>query len=88
MCRNRLLSATTCLAALLVQFAPGAAAAQTRTTLDVYTIDVEGGNATLFVAPSGESLLMDTGNMQPEPVAAARNASRIIEAAKDAGLTP
>jgi competence protein ComEC len=85
--RNLLLSATTCLAALLVQFAPSAAVAQTRTTLDVYTIDVEGGNATLFVAPSGESLLMDTGNIQPEPVAAARDASRIIEAAKDAGLT-
>jgi hypothetical protein len=40
--RNLLLAATTCLAALLVQFAPSAAAAQTRTTLDVYTIDVEG----------------------------------------------
>ena len=25
-----------------------------RTTLDIYVIDVEGGNATLFVAPSGE----------------------------------
>ena len=33
-----------------------------RTTLDIYLIDVEGGNATLFVAPSGESLLIDTGN--------------------------
>ena len=34
-----------------------------RTTLDVYVIDVEGGNAMLFVSPSGESLLMDTGNV-------------------------
>ncbi len=25
------------------------AAAQTRTTLDIYVVDVEGGNATLFV---------------------------------------
>ena len=31
-------------------------------TLDIYVVDVEGGNATLFVAPSGESLLIDTGN--------------------------
>src|SRR5262249_34834707 len=58
-----------------------------RSTLDVYVIDVEGGNATLFVAPSGESLLMDTGNLNPEPVAAPRDAARIMEAAKDAGLT-
>ena len=27
-----------------------------RKTLDVYVIDVEGGNATLFVSPNGESL--------------------------------
>ena len=36
--------------------------AQGRKTLDVYVIDVEGGNATLFVAPSGESVLVDSGN--------------------------
>ena len=35
---------------------------QSRTTLDIYVIDVEGGNATLFVTPSGESVLIDTGN--------------------------
>lgn len=58
------------------------AAAQTR-TLDVYVIDVEGGNATLFVSPSHESLLIDTGNAG---AAAARDAGRIMEAAKDAGL--
>ena len=40
--------------------APPAAQAR-RTTLDIYVVDVEGGNATLFVSPSGESLLMDTG---------------------------
>ena len=31
-------------------------------TLDIYVVDVEGGNATLFVSPSGESMLIDTGN--------------------------
>jgi hypothetical protein len=38
--------------------------AQTRVarTLDIYVVDVEGGNATLFVSPAGESLLIDAGN--------------------------
>jgi beta-lactamase superfamily II metal-dependent hydrolase len=63
---------------------PAMLAAQPRTTLDVYLIDVEGGNATLFVAPSGESLLIDTGNGGQ---AAARDAGRIVAAAADAKLT-
>jgi beta-lactamase superfamily II metal-dependent hydrolase len=60
--------------------------AQTRTskTLDVYVVDVEGGNATLFVSPSGESLLIDTGNAG---AAAPRDAGRIVDAMKAAGLT-
>jgi beta-lactamase superfamily II metal-dependent hydrolase len=52
--------------------------------LDIYVIDVEGGNATLFVTPSGESVLIDTGNGGNQ---AARDAGRIVEAAKDAGVT-
>jgi competence protein ComEC len=63
----------------------GPAAAQTRTTLDIYVVDVEGGNATLFVTPAGESLLIDTGNYGPE--ASVRDAGRIMEAVKDARLT-
>ena len=61
-------------------------AAQTRTTktLDIYLVDVEGGNATLFVSPSGESVLIDTGN---GGAAAARDAGRIVAAVQDAGLT-
>jgi competence protein ComEC len=47
-------------------------------TLDVYFIDVEGGQATLFVAPSGQSMLVDTG----WPGFNARDANRIIAAAK------
>src|SRR2546427_7873581 len=68
-------------AALAAAFPP----AQNRTSkpLDIYVIDVEGGNATLFVSPSGESLLIDTGNAGP---AAARDAGRILAAIKDAGL--
>jgi beta-lactamase superfamily II metal-dependent hydrolase len=55
-----------------------------RKTLDMYVVDVEGGNATLFVSPSGQSVLIDTGNGGP---AAARDADRILAATKDAGLT-
>jgi beta-lactamase superfamily II metal-dependent hydrolase len=60
--------------------------AQTRSArgLDLYLIDVEGGGATLFVAPSGESILIDTGN---GGAAAARDAGRIMAAVNDAGLT-
>src|SRR5215831_11690981 len=71
--------------ALLVSTAFDLATAQTRTTLDIYVVDVEGGNATLLVAPSGESLLIDTGNVAP--AAAIRDAERIMAAAKDAGLS-
>jgi len=55
-----------------------------RTTLDIYVIDVEGGNATLFVAPSGESVLIDSGN---PGAAAPRDVSRMLAATADAGLT-
>jgi competence protein ComEC len=60
--------------------------AQNRTTkpLDIYVVDVEGGNATLFVSPSGESLLIDTGNAGA--AAAPRDAGRVVAAMKDAGL--
>ena len=54
-----------------------------RNTLDIYVIDVEGGNATLFVAPSGQSLLIDTGN---GGAGAMRDADRIMAAVRDAGL--
>ena len=56
---------------------------QTPDTLDIYVIDVEGGEATLFVAPSGESMLIDTG----WPGFDGRDADRIVAAAQDAGLT-
>jgi len=51
-------------------------------TLDVYFIDVEGGQSTLFVSPSGESMLVDTG----WPDFAGRDADRIVAAAKLAGV--
>jgi len=59
------------------------AQSQTR-SLQVYVVDVEGGNATLFVGPTGESVLIDTGNGGAN---AARDGGRIVDAARDAGLT-
>jgi competence protein ComEC len=56
---------------------------QIRTTLDIYVIDVEGGNAVLFVTPAGESVLIDTGNAD----GATRDAARIMDAVRDAGIT-
>ncbi len=50
--------------------------------LEVYFMDVEGGQATLFVAPSGESMLVDTG----WPGANNRDADRIVAVARKAGL--
>jgi competence protein ComEC len=52
-------------------------------TLDIYVVDVEGGNATLFVSPSGGSLLIDAGN---GGTAASRDAGRIMAAVNAAGL--
>ena len=50
--------------------------------LKAYLIDVEGGEATLFVAPSGESLLVDAG----WPGFGGRDAGRITEVARKAGV--
>lgn len=52
-------------------------------SLRIYVVDVEGGNATLFVAPSNESVLIDSGN---PGAAAPRDADRIMAAVRDAGL--
>jgi len=67
--------------ALLSLVRPTGAAAQG--TLDIYLIDVEGGGATLFVTPEGESLLVDTGNGGQN---APRDAGRILEAMRDADV--
>lgn len=51
--------------------------------LQVYFVDVEGGQATLFVTPAGQSLLIDTG----WPGNDGRDADRIVAAAKKAGVS-
>lgn len=64
---------------LLVCFASLLPAAK---DLNVYFIDVEGGQSTLFVSPSGESLLIDAGWAGFNN----RDADRIVAAAKKAGV--
>jgi len=72
------------LSALVLCAAFPAAQSRASKNLDIYVIDVEGGNAQLWVTPSGESVLIDTGNAG---AAAVRDANRIMAAVKDAGLT-
>ncbi|MGA2144183.1 MAG: MBL fold metallo-hydrolase [Bryobacteraceae bacterium] len=50
--------------------------------LEIYSIDVEGGQATLFVGPGGDSMLVDTG----WPDNNHRDSVRIAAAAKAAGV--
>ena len=57
-------------------------AAQPRRTLDIYFIDVEGGQSTLVVTPAGQSMLIDTGwagfaNRDPDRIMAAARDARI-----------
>jgi competence protein ComEC len=60
--------------------------------LEIYFIDVEGGQSTLIVTPDRQSLLIDTGwagagvGFHPGDPHQARDANRILAAAKDAGI--
>ena len=51
--------------------------------LHIYFVDVEGGQATLFVTPAGQSLLIDTG----WPGDGGRDAARIVAAGREAGVS-
>jgi beta-lactamase superfamily II metal-dependent hydrolase len=66
-------------AALVLLFVAALTAAK---TLDMYVVDVEGGKALLLVSPSGQSMLLDAGN----PGSNGRDANRIVEACKAAGV--
>jgi beta-lactamase superfamily II metal-dependent hydrolase len=60
----------------------GASAQVPPAALDVYFVDVEGGQATLFVSPSGDSMLIDAGYAG----FGGRDAERIVAVARLAGL--
>lgn len=51
--------------------------------LRIFFVDVEGGQATLLVSPTGKSLLIDTG----WPGFAGRDADRIVAVAQKAGIS-
>ena len=59
-----------------------AAAADGDGKLHIAAVDVEGGQATLFVSPTGQSLLVDTG----WPGNNYRDADRIVAAVHDLGV--
>ena len=67
---------------LLAIAAPAGAQTRTAKTLDIYVIDVDGGESTLFVSPSGESMLVDAG----WPGFDGRDADRIAAVANAAGV--
>jgi competence protein ComEC len=52
-------------------------------SLHIYFVDVEGGQATLFITPAGQSLLIDTG----WPANDGRDADRIAATTRKAGIS-
>jgi competence protein ComEC len=71
------------LATLLLAVVIGPVAMAAQPDLRAYFIDVEGGQSTLFVTPTGQSLLIDTG----WPDNNGRDADRILAATKAAGIS-
>jgi len=55
---------------------------ENRGTLDIYFLDMAGGGSTLIVTPFGESVLIDTGSLEPKH----RDADRIHKACRYADL--
>jgi competence protein ComEC len=75
---------------------PVAGLPQTRParTLDIYFIDVEGGQSTLLITPAGQTLLVDAGfpstgtfSSRPGDPANARDPQRILAVARLAGVS-
>jgi competence protein ComEC len=73
------MKAAVCALVLSISVAATAGAAPLRAVF----IDVEGGQATLFVSPSGQSLLIDTGWATSD----SRDTNRILAAAQQLGVT-
>jgi len=72
----------TILAVLFLSSSWAASSDAAQKALHIFFVDVEGGQATLFVTPAGQSLLIDTG----WPGNDGRDADRIVAAAKKAGI--
>jgi competence protein ComEC len=71
------------LAAVLLMLGGAHVARAASNGLQVYFVDVDGGQSTLFVTPAGKSLLIDTGWAGNDGL----DAKRIAAAAKDAGVS-
>lgn len=97
-CRRMPLLVAACMQFALTQAgaaaatAAGIASAPRPKSLAIYFIDVEGGQSTLVVTPDHRSLLIDTGfagngiGFHPGDPLKARDANRIVAAARDAGI--
>jgi len=69
-------------AGVIAVMSAGAAARQTAIKpLQIYVVDTEGGKATLYVSPTGQSALVDAGNP------GGRDTDRIMAVLADAGVT-
>jgi competence protein ComEC len=79
---GKILSAAMVFAAIAAFSDAGRSPRPEQTTLRVFFVDVEGGQATLFVTPEGKTLLIDTG----WPGNDGRDADRIVAIAKKAGI--
>jgi competence protein ComEC len=86
--------ANTLIVLAVLTAAGGRSVMAARGTLDIYFIDVEGGQSTLIVTPAGQTLLVDTGFPSDGTFASlpgdprqARDANRIVAAARAAGVT-
>ena len=51
-------------------------------TLRIYFIDTEGGQSTLFASPSGQTMLVDTGNVALKGRDARAPAERLVKPIK------
>jgi competence protein ComEC len=83
-----------CVSVVVLAAAVAAGHGAAARTLDIYFIDVEGGQSTLLVTPAGETLLVDAGfpgngtfASKPGDPHSARDAQRIVAAARGAGVT-
>ena len=65
---------------LALAAAAGSAQSRPSKTLDIYFIDAEGGHEVLYVSPSGESMLLDTGSP------GGRDTDRVMAALEAAGV--
>lgn len=66
---------------IAIAAAPHAQTTSAAKGLTVYVIDTEGGKAALWITPSGQTVLEDSGNP------GGRDTDRLMEAIKDAGVT-